>query len=645
MRKRFIFIYIPIAFLFCACNSSKKQESKPKGRTMGNLYLSETNPKPGDQLTIRYSSMDSTLNETTFSPYYYIIVKNRIYGYDISMNLSDSAWEGEITIPDSATLIAFNFKIGEKKDNNDGQGYLQPLYSKNGTFLPGTRASMAYLHAHFYQNPLEIKPKSDSIFSWLSQDIKKNPQIERDWGVVYARLLPRNDSSKFVPFLKKEIKKYNQKDSMNEEEFKNLISYYKIEGDQHKQDSLTKVAIQKYPKSELAAQEYLMRFKKALTTAEKNEIFEAYNKNIGREGTIKYQMINTLAQTALDQKDYTLFQKYAQQLYYELDIADQYNDVAINLKKEGVHLDIAENLAKKAIRLVNPKKNTDVNVSIPKSVWLQHLQSYSEMYKDTYASVLFKEGKLKEALKQEKQAVGEGNTIDINERYIQYLIVNKDYPKAKEEAEQFIETGKSSKKIENYFKIIYVKIEGSDKGFNKELLALIKKSDEKIFKALKAEMLNKKTPFFQLYDANGDTITSTKLKGKVTILDFWATWCGPCKASFPGMKKLVNYFKDDPNVQFYFVNTLQREAEEIREKKVMKFITEHKYPFHILYDKKGKNHFKAVTAFGIVSIPTQIIIDPQGKWQFTKNGLEGSPEKMEKDVKMMIDLAENKTSF
>lgn len=61
-----------------------------------------------------------------------------------------------------------------------------------------------------------------------------------------------------------------------------------------------------------------------------------------------------------------------------------------------------------------------------------------------------------------------------------------------------------------------------------------------------------------LKDMKGNTIQISDWKGKVVFLDFWATWCGPCKKSFPGLQKLYDKYKDNPKVQFAIVNCWER---------------------------------------------------------------------------------------
>ena len=77
----------------------------------------------------------------------------------------------------------------------------------------------------------------------------------------------------------------------------------------------------------------------------------------------------------------------------------------------------------------------------------------------------------------------------------------------------------------------------NDKDFETYLASL--KSQEKqqeLQKHLQETMINKDIELFAMEDLNGKKVDLSKMKGKIIVLDFWATWCAPCKASLPGMQ-------------------------------------------------------------------------------------------------------------
>jgi|GEM_PF-2543270 len=166
------------------------------------------------------------------------------------------------------------------------------------------------------------------------------------------------------------------------------------------------------------------------------------------------------------------------------------------------------------------------------------------------------------------------------------------------------------------------------------------KSMSKLKADLAQKMINKPAPAFSLKDLNGKTVSLADLRGKIVILDFWATWCMPCKASFPGMQLAVKKYKNNPNVKFLFVDLWERGdyyADEVR-----KFIKDSHYDFHVLLDEKlsGSRYTKVGQLYNINAIPTKIIIDKKGNIRFTFTGGSATPNKLLDEVTGMIELAE-----
>ncbi|PKQ70957.1 peroxiredoxin family protein [Raineya orbicola] len=140
-------------------------------------------------------------------------------------------------------------------------------------------------------------------------------------------------------------------------------------------------------------------------------------------------------------------------------------------------------------------------------------------------------------------------------------------------------------------------------------------------------------PDFELKNLEGKNVKLSDLKGKVVVLDFWATWCGPCVASFPGMKKASDKYKNDKNVVFLFIAT--SEEPRNRTERLKRFIEKKKYDFNVLIDDND-----AVAAkFGVMGIPMKFVVDTQGNIRFASEGFNGSTDNTALEIEAMIELA------
>ncbi len=119
------------------------------------------------------------------------------------------------------------------------------------------------------------------------------------------------------------------------------------------------------------------------------------------------------------------------------------------------------------------------------------------------------------------------------------------------------------------------------------------------------------------------TISMKDLKGKVVVVDFWATWCGPCIAEMPNMKKLYAEYKDK-GVEFIGVS-LDQPKEQGGLDKLKEFVAKNEIAWPQYYQGKGwESEFSA--GWGINSIPCVFVVDPKGNLFSTE--ARGQLEKM-----------------
>lgn len=122
-------------------------------------------------------------------------------------------------------------------------------------------------------------------------------------------------------------------------------------------------------------------------------------------------------------------------------------------------------------------------------------------------------------------------------------------------------------------------------------------------------------PAFTLKDPSGKEVTLASLKGRVVLLDFWATWCGPCKAVMPKIQELHEKFKDKA-VTIAGVNCWEEKPEN-----AVKYMESKKYTYSLLLG--GDDLAKSLN---ITGIPTLILIGKDGKVLHTTVGVSPGEE-------------------
>ncbi len=151
---------------------------------------------------------------------------------------------------------------------------------------------------------------------------------------------------------------------------------------------------------------------------------------------------------------------------------------------------------------------------------------------------------------------------------------------------------------------------------------------------LRQEMLNQPALSVQLRRNDGttfmlgDAVLTTldgrqrrlsELKGKVVVLDFWATWCGPCRISMPYMQKLYEKYRSNDDVEILLVNCWERVEDRVAH--VKKFLANNPdYTFPVVLDLRDD----IVSGFGITGIPTKVYLDRDGLIQFKEVGFPGA---------------------
>ena len=125
--------------------------------------------------------------------------------------------------------------------------------------------------------------------------------------------------------------------------------------------------------------------------------------------------------------------------------------------------------------------------------------------------------------------------------------------------------------------------------------------------------ISKPTPNVAVHTADGVTVRLADYKGKVVLIDFWASWCPPCKTSFPALDAIYREYQEK-GLEVLAVNVDERRHDADT------FLDAHPHRLTVLYDPKGVSP----QAFGVKGMPSSFLIDRAGNIRFTHMGYSGN---------------------
>ncbi len=186
---------------------------------------------------------------------------------------------------------------------------------------------------------------------------------------------------------------------------------------------------------------------------------------------------------------------------------------------------------------------------------------------------------------------------------------------------------------------LYVDVKGSDSGFDDRLAMLEERRRANQHRQLEKRALDWPAPNVTLTDLDGRLHALEDFRGKVVLLDFWATWCGPCLNSLPKVEEFLQSIDAREEVAVLAINTWERGTPDERRAMVEEKWAELglSLPVYLDLGASGEETSPAAEQFRVPFIPTLFVIDREGRILFRRGGLydEGDRE----DLRLKIDYA------
>ncbi len=631
--KNFLFIVI----VFCAIDSFGQN----------NFKFSPEKPKAGDMINITYTPSGDIVNSNSaLEGIVYALGSKGQKVNDMSFKKSGNEYTTVISTDTSDNFVFFSFSSDKKFDNNYNNGYWIQLYDGD-KIRKGAYNNTALFYRGMGRSD-GVDANNDTALKYMDEEVKAYPESKKDYLISYAKLYAQVHKDEAPALLEKEIEAQIKAGLKDETDYSNIETLYTLAKLPEQSKLIEDLKKEKFPNGKWAKSEYIQKYLNEKDLPKKEEMLDEIIDKVKNDAAWKYlepslpyfesQVPNAYAAN----KDWGGMKSAVKK--YDVKgaaLATLYNNTAWEIQKSDKNLDEAERMSKEATDWAKSewkKPSGSKPVYYTDKQWNDARANNYSTYADTYAMVMYKLGKYKDGFPYTKDAaveIGKGHDADLNNTYA--LLAEKTLPEKKyvKQLEQFVKDGKSTSNIKEILKRAYVKKHQSAEGYNDYITALERDSYLKMIAEIKKEILSDKAPGFSLVDLKGQKVNLQDLKNKIVVVDFWATWCGPCKASFPGMEKMVTKYRDDPDVKFVFVDTWEHEAN--KEKNAGDFITANKYDFHVLMD----NDNKVVEQYNVLGIPTKFIIDKTGTIRFKSIGFDGSDDKLVSELSAMIDMTKS----
>lgn len=545
-------------------------------------------------------------------------------------------WETDFILPDSALAVALRFNDDGIIDDNGGKGYIYPVYQRQLP-VPGCRAAAAEMMIKGKRTLSLGSLYAQQALELYEKEFEANPSMRSAKELEYYTALVYAKRKEVYPFIER------KKDSLlklrfSEKNWSLAAELLSLTGKREQADSLKGEIAKRTKPGSGTGDRFWQRFL-ALGSADSMLIIlqqQQALKHAPDKKDLGFMVAITISEFAKEgnpDKAWTLLGSLNSSDFR----AGVYHNVAKAFIDAGKRLSDADSLLNLALNepLPAPEKGSFQPPADRKKMY----DANQAEYYNTWARLRDIQGRTGEAVELQQLAVsyaGGANT-SFNEALTVYLNKAGLRGELVKQASHFIAAGTGGPSMINLLRESYA----DQAGFPAYLDSLQAVASNRIRRQLEFDMIKRALPSFSLRKMDSTLVTPESLKGKVVVLDFWATWCVPCKRSFPAMQQAVDQYRNDTNVVFLFVDTWESLPPAKRLTEITKFIDGNGYKFQVLLDEPlgtNRKSYQLASAIGVEGIPTKFIIDRHGDIRFVSLGFTGDELRMVTELSNMISI-------
>ncbi|HHM20398.1 MAG TPA: redoxin domain-containing protein [Bacteroidetes bacterium] len=615
------------------------------------LTTSPEKPLPGETITLTYDPAGTPLEgQSAIEVVAYLFEKNTPDAVDVEMALADGIFTGQLATTPDTKAVGLSIKSADGKiaDPQNERGYKILCYNTDRQKpVQGAWYCKALLYIQ-YNRFINIEANKEKAFNLIKREFSTYPSSKSDTDCFfyYASLAKALSNEEAIVEAKEKMEKIAKENKITDENRLSLAAKMaRLFGNNKLKEQLESKILSEFPNGKAAQKEMVAQFRKAQDPDEQIQLMNSFKKQFGNKEDAQSsldRMAGSIAGKYAEKKDWKNCEKYLSMMVNTTEKAGTLNNIAWNLSGESTNADAPDAktgkaFSKQSLELVREEMETLANrppYYSPKK-WKKNLNRTYAMYADTYALLAWHTGQFEEALTYQQTACDQNHfkNKELNERYCVYFEKINGSSKTEQLLSKLIAQGVATPAMKQQHKKLFLANNTLESAYEKYAALLEKAAFEKRRQEIIRNMMEEDAPDFDLLNLKGERISLRSLKGKVVVVDFWATWCGPCKASFPAMQAAVNKYKNNDKVVFVFINTW--EDPETQKKKAADFITSNNYTFNVLLDESNK----AVDAYKVSGIPTKFIIDKNGKIRFKSVGFGGNDDELITELDLMINIA------